>query len=52
MVFALVVTAGKCSSKVSDHLFLFSQEQMEKAVHWKPVHEENNFTSAQSSSQS
>jgi len=52
MVVALVMIGGKCSTKTSDHLFLFSQEQMEKAVHWKPVHEENNLTSAQSSSQS
>jgi len=43
MCFALGMTGGKCSTKTSDHLLLFTQEPMEKAVHCQPVHEENNL---------
>ena len=43
MFFALVMTGGKCSTKTSDHLLLFSQDAMETAVHPKPVHKQDNL---------
>jgi hypothetical protein len=43
------LTQGKCGAKTNDHLLDFSQEQMEKAVHYKLTHEENNLTSFQTS---